>query len=372
MTHKHLVCLICILSCVMALGGVWPAYAQGAQPVQVRVAPAAAQVYVGQTVDVAVEVVDVEALYGADVALTFDPNVVEVVDADLSQDGVQVALGAFLDSGFLVLNRADNTAGTVRFAMTQLNPSLPKSGTGALISIKLRGQVGGRSPLTLTAVELARRDGTTISSTLVSGAVDVTQAAASPNPGPTHTPSATATSVPAQGPVTLPTVMPSATPTSVPAQNPTTMPTSTPLATSTSLAVPGPSVTLTPLPTSTPMRTLPGSTSIPATAAGQASATATSGPASVAVQPASTASPSPSTPAPTAVPAAALTNPPQGPAPTTTPLARLTGVSGADRSSSDLIAPLALISVALVVAFITLVIVIVLVTAWIRRRRIQS
>ena len=64
-----------------------------------------------------------------DLALTFDPNVVEVVDADPNQAGVQAALGTFLDSGFVVLNAADNVTGTLRFAMTQLNPSQPKSGT---------------------------------------------------------------------------------------------------------------------------------------------------------------------------------------------------------------------------------------------------
>jgi hypothetical protein len=137
MTHKHLVCLICIFSCVMVLGGVWPAYAQGAQPVQVRVAPAAAQVYVGQTVDVAVEVIDVEALYG-NVALTFDqrgPGGGRRPQPGRGAGRFRCLSGARLSG----INRADNTAGTVRFAMTQQ----PAPFAGGIDLDRLRGKVGG-------------------------------------------------------------------------------------------------------------------------------------------------------------------------------------------------------------------------------------
>src|SRR5512139_386501 len=150
--------LIIVLTTIGWLAADKPA--RGQSTVTVAIAPGTAQVAIGQTVDVAVEVVDVQDLYGIDIALTFDPNVVEVVDANPGQAGVQMALGTFPDSGFVVLNAADNVTGTVRFAMTQLNPSLPKSGTGALMVIRLRGkQVSGSTPLTLTHAQLARRDG---------------------------------------------------------------------------------------------------------------------------------------------------------------------------------------------------------------------
>ena len=211
----------------------------------VRLAPATVEVPLGRTADVAVEVVDVQDLYGVDLALTFNPNVVEVVDADPGQAGVQMALGTFLDSGFVVLNAADNVTGTVRFAMTQLNPSLPKSGTGALMVIRLRGkQVSGGTPLTLTSAQLARRDGTGLSTNLISGQVSVVAAAGS---APTGTP------IPTQGPGTL---MPTSTPPSIPATaapamgSATVQPTRPPLVT-------GPSATITPRPTNQPATTIP-------------------------------------------------------------------------------------------------------------------
>ncbi len=147
---------------------------------QVRLSPASLQVGPGQTADVTVEVDGVQDLYGADVRLSFDPNILEVVDADPAKDGIQVSQGAFLDTGFTIRNQADNAAGTVWFAATQLNPSTPKSGTGALVVVKLHAKAAGRSPLTVTKADMARRDGTKIQSEFVSGEAQVGQAGASP------------------------------------------------------------------------------------------------------------------------------------------------------------------------------------------------
>ncbi len=201
---SQLTCLIC-----WALVGL-PGQAQGTQPVEVRVAPATLQVAVNQTANVAVEVRDVTGLYGADIALSFNPTAVEVVDADANTAGVQVALGTFLDAGFTLRNTADNAAGTVRFALTQLNPSEAKSGSGVIIVIPLRGkQIGAGTPLTLTSVQLAQRDGTKLATTLVSGQIEVVATAAGP----------TATPIPTQAPGTT---MPTATRTAPPAARPPT------------------------------------------------------------------------------------------------------------------------------------------------------
>jgi len=217
MISKHFLCLTCLISCLVSLT-LAPVCAQGVQPVQVCLTPASIQVALEQTADVAVEVRDAEAIYGADVSLTFDPAVVEVVDADPNTDGVQVALGTFLDPGFVLLNAADNAAGTLRFAMTQLNPSEPKSGSGNVIVIKLRGlQVAAGSLLTLTRAQVAQRDGTKPETTLVSGQVAVVTAASV---------QATYTPIPTQG---AGTVMPTSThkPTSIPAPATATLPPAT-------------------------------------------------------------------------------------------------------------------------------------------------
>src|SRR3990172_4702348 len=100
----------------------------------------------GLTAAVAVEVRDIADLYGYDIALAFDPAAVEVVDADPAAEGVQAQLGGFLDLGFVLRNEADNAAGTVEVALTQLNPSAPKQGSGTLFVVTVRGRRAGAPP----------------------------------------------------------------------------------------------------------------------------------------------------------------------------------------------------------------------------------
>ena len=141
-----------------------PAGAHATSSTQVVVNPSLSQVPLCQSQQLSVDVVDVQALYGFDISLSFDPSVVSVVDA---------TPGPFLDAGF-VIKHIDNMAGTMRFVMTQLNPSEPVTGTGSLIYMQVRGrQNGATSPLTLTKVDLARRNGVVFTATLVSGSAQV-------------------------------------------------------------------------------------------------------------------------------------------------------------------------------------------------------
>ncbi|HEY3342181.1 MAG TPA: cohesin domain-containing protein [Anaerolineae bacterium] len=224
--------LILVASLLLAAA---PARAQATT--QVRVTPAELQLSVGQTSQITIDVAGVQGLYGVDLSLTFDPNAVEAAGSAPAQ----VEQGAFLDAGFVIVNQADNAAGTVHFAMTQINPSEPKNGSGTLINVKLRGKKeGAASALTLTKVDLVTRDGTLISGTLVSGQVSVI----STSPGtPTATPLPAATQA---GPTALP-------PTLAPAQTPA----STALAQITVLDTPAPGATATLMPVSmTPQQTV--------------------------------------------------------------------------------------------------------------------
>lgn len=192
-----------------------PAPTSAQAPVIVRVAPATLNLTVNAVSDLAVEVVDVEGLYGFDVQLSFDPAVVEVVDADPNRPGVQVSLGRMLDPGMSVRDSADNVAGTIHYAMTQLNPSEAKSGTGNLIVIKLRAKAAGSTDLVISSVDLARRDATEIPSAAQSGVVVVTTGAATQ---PTNTPiptQAPPTAVPT-GPLPTAVVQPAGAETSTP------------------------------------------------------------------------------------------------------------------------------------------------------------
>ena len=124
--------------------------------------------------DVQIWINDVADLYGADVRLTFDPALVEVVDADGGASGVQIADGGFLQNIFTAVNEADNTLGTIEYAVTQLNPQPPANGSGVLAVITFRAKAVGSSPLAFTFAQLANRDGEEIPAPASNGTVATT------------------------------------------------------------------------------------------------------------------------------------------------------------------------------------------------------
>lgn len=157
-------------------------------------------------VEIPIEIRDVSDLYAIDIQIEFNPDVVQVDDADPSQDGIQPALGTFLDAGLTLFNEVDNEAGLVRFVMTQVNPSEAKSGSGVVLVLYLSGNQTGVSSLDVTVLELSTRAGQAIDVESVSGSVTVSADA----------PDDEATSIPVQDSgllVAIPTVLPTAVPT---------------------------------------------------------------------------------------------------------------------------------------------------------------
>ena len=118
-------------------------------------------------VEVPVEVRDVSELYAVDLTIRFDPEILQVEDADPNTAGVQPGLATFLDAGMTLFNEVDNETGTVRFVMSQINPSEGKSGSGNLLVLYFVGKQAGTSQVTVEKVELANRLGEAIA---VSGA----------------------------------------------------------------------------------------------------------------------------------------------------------------------------------------------------------
>lgn len=113
---------------------------------------------VGETVELEVQVQDVTDLYAARVQLTFDPGVVRVRDADPrpSAPGVQIRPGDFLDpiNQQVLVNEADNTAGTIDFAVTQTYPAEARSGSGVLATVEFEAVGEGSSAVHLASVRL--------------------------------------------------------------------------------------------------------------------------------------------------------------------------------------------------------------------------
>lgn len=180
----------------------------------------------GGRVEVPIEIRGVVDLYAIDIELSFNPAMLGAEDADPSMDGVQPALGTFLDAGLLLYNNIDLENGTIRFAMSQMNPSEAKSGDGILLVVYFVGKTAGESFLTVNSVTLSDRMGNEIPSSGVAAAITVAEGA----------PAVTSTSIPVQNPtnvIVVPTLAPTPTPTK------TLVPTATPIPTATAMAGPG-------------------------------------------------------------------------------------------------------------------------------------
>ncbi len=196
-----------------------PAHAQTGGAAEAGVF-SALEVAPGAVIEVPVEIRNASAVYAIDIEIQFDPAVLGAQDADPASPGVQIGLGEFLDPGLLLFNQVDLEKGVVRFAMSQVNPSEPKSGGGVLFVIYFKGLKEGLSPLRVTNLQVASREGTEIPSSPVDSSLTVKagapQTAATPvpvqdpgkaillpTPGPSPTPSLAPTEIPSQTPAAI-------------------------------------------------------------------------------------------------------------------------------------------------------------------------
>ena len=228
-----------LLSVIILLGGQFsPASAQNSAQVGIF---QAYEIQPGARVEIPIEIRNVQDLYAVDLEIHFDPRILTFEDADPQMDGIQPALGTFLDAGMVLYNTVDPEAGIIKFVMTQVNPSEPKSGSGVLIVLYAVGAAEGESTLEVVRADLSTREGIAIPSELVENSVKVAASA----------PEIQATPIPVQNPtsvIVIPTLTPTvAIPTEVPLPTSTAaIPTEMPLPTSTTTIS-----TEAPLPTST-------------------------------------------------------------------------------------------------------------------------
>jgi hypothetical protein len=109
------------------------------------------------TLDIRVE--NVAHMAGAEVHLTYDPALLEVVDADPATEGVQIAHGDFLSPDFVVQNGADQLGGTLDYAIACMPLDKAVSGDGVLARITFRALAGGEASVAIQSALLADSQG---------------------------------------------------------------------------------------------------------------------------------------------------------------------------------------------------------------------
>ncbi len=157
-------------------------------------------------VEIPIRVENITDLYAIDFEMRFDPAVLQAQDADPASAGIQMGFGEFLEPGLLLFNTVDNDQGIVRFVMTQVNPAEPKSGSGVLFVLYMKGLKEGVVNLSITNLQTADRLGQEIVSSKVENTVTVAA----------NAPQTSATSIPVVNPtsmIIIPTMAPTAIPT---------------------------------------------------------------------------------------------------------------------------------------------------------------
>ncbi|MBU0702479.1 MAG: cohesin domain-containing protein, partial [Chloroflexi bacterium] len=136
--------------------------------------PQSSEVAVGATRTVDIKIENVEGLYGAEVHLTFNPALLEVVDADQGMSGVQIQPGSFLSPDFVGQHTVDQAAGKIGLAIAQMPPHGPVSGSGVFATVTFRGKAAGDSAIIMTSALLADQSGNPISTSTRGGTITVT------------------------------------------------------------------------------------------------------------------------------------------------------------------------------------------------------
>jgi len=153
--------------------GAEPAMAAAQSGTIIKVQASAANVKVGETVNVEIVIENVANLIGADIELKFDAAILKAQDADPAKNGVQIKPGAFLSPDFVIMNGIDNATGIAQYALTQLPSSPAANGTGVIASITFEALTNGTANLSLTKADLPSSEAKPIAATLVNGQVIV-------------------------------------------------------------------------------------------------------------------------------------------------------------------------------------------------------
>jgi len=155
----------------------------------IKIVPNQATISVGQTVEMAVQVENISNLYGIEMLIAFDQNLLEVVDADPNKPGTQISAGEFLRGGLEGANTVMD--GTIDYAMQQVSPNSPASGNGTLMRIVFKGIGSGTVDIRIDDLNLSDQAGQGIGSAFHSAQITV-QAGSVNGPAPTLIPQPTA------------------------------------------------------------------------------------------------------------------------------------------------------------------------------------
>ncbi|MCB0167313.1 MAG: hypothetical protein KDI79_23995, partial [Anaerolineae bacterium] len=121
---------------------------------------------------VAINVAEVTNLLKVELEVSYDPTVIQVIDGDAGQRGVQVRVGNIFATGNITRNEVDTSNGRIYFTATRLS-GYTQSIPDGLIAIDWRPQRVGSSAITLERVVLTDTNGQEINAEINDGGITV-------------------------------------------------------------------------------------------------------------------------------------------------------------------------------------------------------
>jgi len=131
---KKSIWIFCVVSAVFSMG--FFNLSQNTSIPILWINPVTSMVGENQTTDLVVQLDNISNVWGIAMELSFNPSVLEVMDADQDATGVQITPGNCPATDFLLQNDADNIAGTIQYTVTQLSSPPCDGGQVAIIRFK--------------------------------------------------------------------------------------------------------------------------------------------------------------------------------------------------------------------------------------------
>jgi len=112
-----------------------------------------------QTKTISVNVENAPLIYGADIRLSFDPAMLEVVEMEA---------GSFIDreQGLILQEGHDNQKGSVDYALALRHPAPPVEGAGTLLSVTFQAKSAGQASVRLEQGQFGTQKGEVIDASL--------------------------------------------------------------------------------------------------------------------------------------------------------------------------------------------------------------
>jgi hypothetical protein len=136
----------------------------------IKIEPSTSSIQVNDTVNTTIKVENIANLTAIELHLSFNPSVLEVI---------KLMDGGFIKPDFRVQNTFDNTAGTIDYAVAQINRS-PAKGSGTLFEIVFHAKASGDAFIRFRGTQaapagalLSDADGMAIQVLLAEGTVNV-------------------------------------------------------------------------------------------------------------------------------------------------------------------------------------------------------